>query len=467
WSRQLESLNEVANALASETDVDRLLDLVARRLGELLEARIVTVVLPAGPGLLRFAAAAGEGGDELIGQTMARDGSKSGRVLNRGRSERADSVLDDPDVDPEVTRLLAAKTGLWVPLVVRGEAIGVLAVHDKVGPDARFTDNDLRLAETFASRAAVAVDLSERIAQDALRHVVGAQELERRRLARELHDETGQALTSILLGLKSLEETLESDESRAATAGVRELVVATLQDVRRLAVELRPSVLDDFGLVAALEHLTSSFAEQTGLAVDFGAALGEDRLPEEVETIGEAGSARDAVFEARSLKPDVVLLDVAMPGQSGIEIIPQLLHEHEEARVLMLSMQDEPRYVREAFEAGASGYVLKEAADAELVAAIREVAQGGRYVHPELGARLVAAESAERKRAEEDPLSDREREVLRLLALGHTNQEIAKTLYISVRTAETHRAHIMQKLRLSSRAELVRYALGEGLLEGS
>jgi len=186
---------------------------------------------------------------------------------------------------------------------------------------------------------------------------------------------------------------------------------------------------------------------------------------DDLETIGEAGSARDAVFEARSLKPDVVLLDVAMPGQSGIEIIPQLLHEHEEARVLMLSMQDEPRYVREAFEAGASGYVLKEAADAELVAAIREVARGGRYVHPELGARLIAADSEERKRAEEDPLSDREREVLRLLALGHTNQEIAKQLYISVRTAETHRAHIMQKLRLSSRAELVRYALDQGLLE--
>ena len=186
---------------------------------------------------------------------------------------------------------------------------------------------------------------------------------------------------------------------------------------------------------------------------------------DDLETIGEAGSARDAVFEARSLKPDVVLLDVAMPGQSGIEIIPQLLHEHEEARVLMLSMQDEPRYVREAFEAGASGYVLKEAADAELVAAIREVARGGRYVHPELGARLIAADSEERKRAEEDPLSDREREVLQLLALGHTNQEIAKQLYISVRTAETHRAHIMQKLRLSSRAELVRYALDQGLLE--
>ena len=184
-----------------------------------------------------------------------------------------------------------------------------------------------------------------------------------------------------------------------------------------------------------------------------------------IEPVGEAGSARDAVFEARSLKPDVILLDVVMPDQSGLEIIPQLLHENPETKVLVLSMQDDPRYVREAFDAGASGYVLKEAADSEVVAAVREVAGGGRYVDPELGARLVAAESAERRRAEEDPLSEREGEVLRLLALGHTNQEIAKQLYISVRTAETHRAHIMQKLRLSSRAELVRYALDRGLLE--
>ena len=186
---------------------------------------------------------------------------------------------------------------------------------------------------------------------------------------------------------------------------------------------------------------------------------------DDLEAVGEAGSAREAVFEALTTKPDVVLMDVMMPEQSGLAIVPQLVKEHPEATVLVLSMQDDPRYVREAFEAGASGYVLKEAADTELVAAIRDVAAGGRYVHPELGARLVAAETAERRRAEEDPLSDREREVLRLLALGHTNQEIAKELYISVRTAETHRAHIMQKLRLSSRAELVRYALSEGLLE--
>jgi DNA-binding NarL/FixJ family response regulator len=128
-------------------------------------------------------------------------------------------------------------------------------------------------------------------------------------------------------------------------------------------------------------------------------------------------------------------------------------------------MQDDPSYVREAFAAGASGYVLKEAVDEEVVAAVREIAGGRKYVHPALGARMVAAEAQERAAAEADPLSDREREVLRLLALGHTNQEIAKMLYISVRTAETHRSHIMQKLRLETRAELVRYALSHGLLE--
>ena len=186
---------------------------------------------------------------------------------------------------------------------------------------------------------------------------------------------------------------------------------------------------------------------------------------DDLEPVGEAGSARDAIFQARSLKPDVVLMDVVMPDQSGLDVVPTLLHEQPDTKILVLSMQDDPQYVRQAFAAGASGYVLKEAADVEVVAAIREVARGGRYVHPELGARLVSAESEERRRAEEDPLSDREREVLRLLALGHTNQEIAQQLYISVRTAETHRAHIMQKLRLSSRAELVRHALSQGLLD--
>ena len=186
---------------------------------------------------------------------------------------------------------------------------------------------------------------------------------------------------------------------------------------------------------------------------------------EDIETVGEAADADRAVFEAIEAKPDVVLMDVVMPGKSGIEGMPALLQAVPEAKVLVLSMQDDPRYVREAFAAGASGYVLKEAADTELVAAIRAVAGGGSYVHPTLGARMVAADADERRKVTSDPLSEREREVLRLLALGHTNQEIAKMLFISVRTAETHRAHIMQKLSLKSRAELVRYALAEGLLE--
>jgi two-component system, NarL family, response regulator NreC len=185
---------------------------------------------------------------------------------------------------------------------------------------------------------------------------------------------------------------------------------------------------------------------------------------EDIEVVGEAGNAKDAIFRARALKPDVILLDVVMPGESGIEVLPKLLKEPPDTNVLVLSMQDDPSYVREAFGAGASGYVLKEAADEEVVSAVREIAGGGRYVHPTLGARLVAAAAQERAAAEADPLSDREREVLRLLALGHTNQEIAEQLYISVRTAESHRAHIMQKLRLSTRAELVRYALSHGLL---
>jgi DNA-binding NarL/FixJ family response regulator len=209
---------------------------------------------------------------------------------------------------------------------------------------------------------------------------------------------------------------------------------------------IRVLVVDDHAVV------------RSGLRLVLDAAEG-------VETVGEAGSAEDGIRAARELEPDVVLMDVVMPGMSGLEATPPLLLASPGSKVLVLSMQDDPRYVREAFAAGASGYILKEAADADVVEAVREVAGGGRYVHPTLGARLATAEAEANARAEADPLSEREREVLRLLALGHTNQEIAKMLFISVRTAETHRAHIMQKLRLATRADLVRYALSQGLLE--
>lgn len=188
---------------------------------------------------------------------------------------------------------------------------------------------------------------------------------------------------------------------------------------------------------------------------------------DDIDVVAEAGTADDGVRAARLEKPDVVLLDVVMPGRSGIEAMSDIRSAAKDAAVLVLSMQDDPSYVREAFALGASGYVLKEAVDVEVVQAVREVAAGRKYVHPALGAKLAAAEAEQSEKTDSDPLSEREREVLRLLALGHTNQEIARMLYISVRTAETHRAHIMQKLGLQTRAELVRYALASGLLDGS
>jgi two-component system, NarL family, sensor histidine kinase DevS len=284
WSRQLESLNEVGNALLGELDLSRLLRLVATRLRELVDARIVAIALPAGEGELRIEAAAGQGTEELIGVSFPRASSKAGGVLERKRSERIDSTLDDPEIHQDSVRLFRATSGLYVPLLARSEGIGVVLVHDKLGPDPRFGDADLRLAEQFGARAAIAVDLSRRVARDSLRRVVAGQELERQRLARELHDETGQALTSILLGLKAVEAADGADEMHAAADALRELVVATLQDVRRLAVELRPKALDDFGLVAALERLVKVFSEATGIGVELEASLGE-RLPTEVETM--------------------------------------------------------------------------------------------------------------------------------------------------------------------------------------
>ena len=186
----------------------------------------------------------------------------------------------------------------------------------------------------------------------------------------------------------------------------------------------------------------------------------------------EAGSAEEAVRMARMDKPDVVLLDITMPGRSGLEVMAEIKRAAPDTAILVLSMHDDSAYVREAFEQGATGYLLKEAADEEFLTAVREVAAGHRYLHPMLGARLMSGEThtdlEAAKHAAVDPLSQRERQVLRLLAAGHTNQAIAKTLFISVRTAETHRAHIMQKLRLTTRAELVHYAVKHGLLsEGS
>ncbi len=284
WLTQLESLAEIGNAMSGQTELQPLLQLIGDRLAPLIDAELVVIAIPGGGGDLRIEAAAGPAAAELVGTTLSRDGSKSGRVLERRRSERVDSTLEDVEVDQELARRVGLRSGLFVPMIVADRPIGVIAAHNKLGPDPRFTDEDLRLTETFGARAAVAVDLADRVARDSLRRVVEGQELERRRLARELHDETGQALTSILLGLKHVEDASSPEAARAAAAQLREQIVDTLQNVRRLAVELRPSALDDFGLAPALERLAEAFGEQSGIAVDIQTNLDSQRLAPEVET---------------------------------------------------------------------------------------------------------------------------------------------------------------------------------------
>jgi signal transduction histidine kinase len=285
WSDQLESLIEVGNALATEVELSRMLELVARRLREILQARFVVILLRTTEGDLEVETVSGDVGEAVEGDVVSLEGTKVGRVLGRGRSERVDSVIEDPESDLELTRSLGMLTALYVPMQLRTETIGLIVAGDKLVPDRRFSSEDLRLAETFASRAAVAADQGRRIQRDAFRRVVQAQEEERRRLARELHDETGQALASILLGLKTLEESKDVGDLKHSVEALRERVVETLRDVRRLAVELRPAALDDFGLEPALERLTSGFAEQTGIKVELESRLKDDRLPEEVETV--------------------------------------------------------------------------------------------------------------------------------------------------------------------------------------
>jgi two-component system response regulator NreC len=179
------------------------------------------------------------------------------------------------------------------------------------------------------------------------------------------------------------------------------------------------------------------------------------------EVVAEAGDAETAVRYVRGHKPTVLILDLNMPGRSSLEAIPDIKEASPATEIVVLTMQNEPAFARKALQAGVRGYVLKEAADGELVQAVRSAAAGDTYLQPALGARLAAEPDSQQG----DGLSERESEVLRLIALGHTNAEVAERLYLSIRTVESHRAHIQQKLRLSSRAELVQYALENGMVE--
>lgn len=195
----------------------------------------------------------------------------------------------------------------------------------------------------------------------------------------------------------------------------------------------------------------------------------------DIEVVGEASDGVEAVALTRRLGPDIMLLDISMPGISGLEVTRLLQQEFPLLKVLILTMHDDEGYLREVLRAGAAGYVLKKAADTELTAAIRAVSRGETFVYPSLTRPLVNAyletlktiPSEQATRTAFDGLTAREVTVLRLLALGYTNQEIADALIVSVKTVETHRSHVMEKLGLKSRADLVRYAMRKGLLTAS
>jgi two-component system, NarL family, response regulator NreC len=182
-----------------------------------------------------------------------------------------------------------------------------------------------------------------------------------------------------------------------------------------------------------------------------------------LQVVAEAGTVPDAERLARAHRPSVLVLDLNMPGGSSLEAIPRLREDAPDTAIVILTMQDDPAFARESLQAGASAYVLKEAADEELVAAVRAAAEGRTYLNPELGARLAAAPAT--PTGPPDDLTEREVDILRLIALGHTNAEIGQLLYLSVRTVESHRAHIQQKLGRTTRADLVRYALDHGFVD--
>lgn len=188
---------------------------------------------------------------------------------------------------------------------------------------------------------------------------------------------------------------------------------------------------------------------------------------DDIEVVGEAGDGREAIDLAQELEPDVILMDVAMPGLGGLEATLEIRRLVPRAKVLVLSQYGEPEYVRRFLKAGVSGYVLKKAAGADLVSAIRAVMRGGLVLDPEV-ARTALQDSATPETGEApdayESLTDREKQVLKLVAEGHTNKEIADLLGISVKTAMSHREHVMLKLQLHNRTELVRFALRHGVI---
>jgi signal transduction histidine kinase len=284
WIRQLEVLDELARSVLEERDLGRQLELVALRLRELLDARAVLISLPAPSGGLRVAIADGEIATDVIGYQIPPE-SKHARAFSRVKSERVDALLADPEVDQILAGRVGGVTALMIPLVFDGRAIGIISAFNKNGPDLHFTDDDVRLGEAFGARAALAVHLSERVARETVDAILEAQEAERTRIARELHDETGSALTSVLLGLAAIDGAPTLTEARQASADLRKSASSALENVGRLAFALRPPALDEFGLASALKDLSRSLEERGGPKVELEIDLPVGtRLPAKLET---------------------------------------------------------------------------------------------------------------------------------------------------------------------------------------
>lgn len=284
WVRQLEALNELTASVLEERDLSRLLELVARSLREMIRARRVCIWLPTPSGGLRVAAADGEGVADMVGYLVPPE-SKGARILARGRSERIDSLLEDPEVDQVTAQRVGGLTALIIPLIAQQKGIGVITAFNKDSPDPRFTDEDLRQAEAFGTRAALAIYLSERVARETVDAILEAQEVERSRIARELHDETGSALTAVLLDLTAIDEAATLPDAREASAALRQTARNALDNVGRLAFELRPPALDEFGLGPALRDLGGALEKHGGPKVNLTVDLTPgERFPERVET---------------------------------------------------------------------------------------------------------------------------------------------------------------------------------------
>jgi signal transduction histidine kinase len=284
WIRQLETLDELTRSVLEEPDLSRLLQLVALRLRELVDARAVLISLPVPSGGLRVVVADGEGLADLVGYDLPPD-LKHARAFARGQSERVDALLADPEVDQILAGRVGGVTALLIPLVFHERGIGIISAFNKTGPDPRFTDDDVRLGEAFGARAALAIHLSERVARETVDAILEAQEAERSRIARELHDETGSALTAFLLGLATIDSAATLPEARRASAAVRKNARHTLENVGRLAFALRPPALDELGLAPALKELSGNLEEQGGPTVQLEIELPDGtRLPAKLET---------------------------------------------------------------------------------------------------------------------------------------------------------------------------------------